>query len=83
MSSNLTERQAEILRMKAMGFETDDGILVTPTDKLIGAILCIAESTVGNHLSQAYATLGVQDLASAVIEAIAWGEIKVPKFPLW
>ncbi|HUV47078.1 MAG TPA: helix-turn-helix transcriptional regulator [Candidatus Bathyarchaeia archaeon] len=82
MSSNLTARQEQIIEMKAMGFEAEDGRLTTPTNKLIAEILGIAESTVGNHLSRAYATLGVPDETSAVIEAIAWGEIKVPALPL-
>jgi len=83
MPPNLTEREKEILDMKARGYETAAGILTTPTHKEIGEILGIAESTVDNHLQGAYAKLRVHDQTDAVLKAIAWGEIELPEYPLF
>ncbi|MDW8479234.1 MAG: response regulator transcription factor [Xanthomonadales bacterium] len=61
----LTEREAEILRLMASGF----------SNKEIARLLKVAEGTVKNHVSNILSKLGVRDRTRAVLRAIELGWI--------
>ena len=65
--SLLTKREKEIFIL----------LLETKSNKEIASILRISEKTVRNHISNAMQKLGVSGRASAVIELIRLGEIKL------
>jgi DNA-binding NarL/FixJ family response regulator len=58
--ANLTERERNILRLIAEGY----------TNKAIGRELSISERTVGNHITNIYNKLGINDRAHATAYAI-------------
>lgn len=62
---DLTEREAEVLRLMAAGF----------SNREIGQMLHLAEGTVKNHVSSVLTKLGVRDRTRAVLRAVELGLI--------
>jgi DNA-binding NarL/FixJ family response regulator len=59
----LTGRQAEVLRLVAQG----------KTDRQIAGELVLSEKTVGRHLENIFARLGVSSRAAATVVAVRQG----------
>ena len=66
-SSILSNRELEIFKE----------LIKNKTTKEIGTKLGISEKTVRNHISNVMQKLGVKGRASAVVELIRLGEIKI------
>ena len=60
---HLTTRQTEVLRLVAEG----------KTDRQIAAELVLSEKTVGRHLENIFARLGVSSRAAATVAAVHMG----------
>jgi DNA-binding NarL/FixJ family response regulator len=65
---SLTPREREVLQQAALGL----------SNREIGAVLCIAEQTVKNHLAGAMRKLSLHDRTHAVVIAIGEGLIGMP-----
>ena len=63
LPGGLTAREAEVLRLVAAG----------QTDRQIAAVLVVSEATVGRHLANIYAKLGVSSRAAATAFALRAG----------
>jgi non-specific serine/threonine protein kinase len=63
LPGGLTAREAEVLRLVAAGH----------TDRQIAAVLVLSETTVGRHLTNVYAKLGVSSRAAATAFALRAG----------
>ncbi|WP_229751752.1 response regulator transcription factor [Marinithermofilum abyssi] len=66
---NLTEREAEVLKMMSRGHNNRD----------IGKALCISEKTVKNHVSNILTKLGVGGRVQAVLLALKGGLVSLDK----
>jgi DNA-binding CsgD family transcriptional regulator len=66
--THLTPREKEILTLAVAGQRS----------KQIARTLWLSEHTVKNHLKSAYRILGVSDLADALVQAVARGEVALP-----
>lgn len=64
MTPRLTDRQWEVLRLRALGYTAQE----------IGGMLFVTESTVKNHLAYAYRKLEVRCIVDA-LRAIGWLEV--------
>ena len=67
MKSILTKREKEVFELLIKNKSTSE----------IAEILGISEKTVRNHISNSMQKLGVKGRASAVIELLKLGEIKI------
>ena len=63
LTGRLTARQAEVLRLVAEG----------KTDRQIAAELVLSEKTVGRHLENIFARLGVSTRTAATVIAVRQG----------
>lgn len=66
--THLSARELEVLVLAAQGQRV----------KQITRTLWLSPHTVRNHLKSAYRVLGVSDLAEALLQAIACGQVPLP-----
>ena len=66
--TSLTPREKQILTLAVAGQRS----------KQIARTLWLSQHTVKNHLKSAYRVLGVSDLADALLQAVARGQVALP-----